>query len=147
MEKKNYGTEGNLNLKLIIAIARTTQFIKKGEGNKISDASLTIPQFSVLELLYHKGDLRICDIIEKTLSSGGNMTVVVANLEKTGLVERYKDPEDGRASLISLTDEGYEKISMLFPEHVEVINGLFGNLNMDEKKRLLKLLKKMTGRS
>lgn len=30
----------------------------------------------------------------------------VAELQKTGLVQRVPDPEDGRASLISLTDEG-----------------------------------------
>ena len=147
MKKKQYGTENDLNLKLMIALSRSMQYLRKGEMENISAAGLTISQFSVLEMLYHKGDLRICEIIEKTLSTGGNMTVVIANLVKEGLVLRRKDPEDGRASLLSLSEKGREKISELFPLHVETLDQLYSSLEMDEKRTLLGLLKKLTGRA
>ncbi|NRT87461.1 DNA-binding MarR family transcriptional regulator [Clostridium beijerinckii] len=57
-------------------------------------------------MLYHKGDLRVSEILEKTLSTGGNMTVVIDNLAKDNLIERRPNPKDRRASLISLSEKG-----------------------------------------
>ncbi len=146
MDKISYGTENELNLKLVIALNRSMQHIRKGESQQILDAGLTLSQFSVLEALYHKGDLRICEIIEKTLSTGGNMTVVVNNLIKEGLISRCKDPVDGRASVVTLTDKGRAIIGELFPRHVANIQSLMEGLDEDEKSQLLILLKKLTGR-
>ncbi|QEN08799.1 MarR family transcriptional regulator [Oceanispirochaeta crateris] len=146
MNKISYGHENDLNLKLVIALARSLQYLHRGEGKNIQDAGLTLSQFSVLEALYHKGDLRICEIIEKTLSSGGNMTVVVNNLVKDGMVARYQDPDDGRASKICLTDKGRSIIDELFPRHIESLRSLFTSLKEEEKLQLLKILKKLTGK-
>lgn len=67
----------------------------------IKQVGLTAAQFGVLEILYHKGNLRIGEILEGTLSTGGNMTVVIENLEKTGFVVRYPDPRmEGRVSYV-----------------------------------------------
>jgi len=96
-------------------------------------------------VLYHKGALRVQEIIEKTLSTGGNMTVVIENLVKDDLVMRYKDPEDKRASLISITDKGKAIIEDIFPRHVENINEIFSTLTVEEKKSLVSLLKKLSG--
>lgn len=96
-------------------------------------------------MLYHKGALRVQEIIEKTLSTGGNMTVVIENLVKDDLVMRYKDPEDKRASLISITDKGKAIIEDIFPRHVENINEIFSTLTVEEKKGLISLLKKLSG--
>ncbi|MBB6215507.1 DNA-binding MarR family transcriptional regulator [Anaerosolibacter carboniphilus] len=106
---------------------------------------MTVAQFGVLEILYHKGDLRICDIIERTLSTGGNMTVVIDNLEKEGLVGRYSDPNDRRASLISITEKGKKLVEEIFPKHVENISEIFDVLSSEEKQSLIKLLKKVSG--
>jgi len=46
-----------------------------------------------MEALYHLGDLKICEIIEKTLSTSGNMTVVIRNLEKESYITRYQSIE------------------------------------------------------
>ena len=84
--KKSYGKENDLNLKSLVVLSRSFQSVHKREIKTIREGGLTVAQFGVLEILYHKGDLRICDIIEGTLSTGGNMTVVIDNLEKEGLI-------------------------------------------------------------
>lgn len=58
---------------------------------------LTSSQFAVLEALYNKGDLKICEIIEKILTTSGNITVVIKNLEKEEFISKYPDPEDKRS--------------------------------------------------
>jgi len=124
-KKITYGELSDLNLKTLIALSRTTNNVHRKEYKTIKEGGLTVSQFSVLEVLYHKGDLKIQDIIEKTLSTGGNMTVVIENLVKDGLVIRYKDQEDKRVNLISITEKGKAIIEDIFPKHIENINDIF----------------------
>ncbi len=142
--KKSYGKENDLNLKTVIALNRSFQSVRKRELKTIKKGGLTLAQFGVLEVLYHKGDLRICDIIEKTLSTGGNMTVVIDNLLKDGFVVRHPDPNDGRASLIGISNKGIGIIEEIFPEHVENIGAILSPLTSEEKQLLIDLLKKVS---
>lgn len=142
--KPTYGEANDLNLKALIALSRCFQSVRQREMASIRAGGLTLPQFGVLEILYHKGDLRVRDILEGTLSTGGNMTVVIDNLEKEGLVARKPDPEDGRASRICLTEAGRERIAGIFPGHVENIGTIFQVLEPEEKKELVRLLKKVS---
>lgn len=147
MDNKNitYGELSDLNLKTLIALSRTTNNVHKREYKTIKEGGLTVSQFSVLEVLYHKGDLKVAEIIDKTLSTGGNMTVVIENLVKDGLVTRYKDPEDKRINFISITKKGKDIIDEIFPKHIENINEIFSSLTIEEKQSLIGLLKKLSG--
>jgi len=144
-EKNTYGELVDLNLKTLIALSRCTHNIHKREYKTIKEGGLTVSQFAVLEILYHKGDLRVCEIIDKILSTGGNMTVVIDNLVKGNLVKRCTDPKDRRVNLISITEEGKNLISDIFPIHLENINEIFSNLTSEEKRNLISLLKKLSG--
>lgn len=106
MDVASGSAKDQLNLKLIVALTRCVQSVHRREAPVIQAASFTMPQFGVLDLLIHKGDQKICQIIEKTLSTGGNMTVIIDNLEKLGLIARCDAPEDRRAKVISLTRKG-----------------------------------------
>ena len=144
-EKIYYGELSDLNLKSLIALSRTAQNVRKREQRTIKEGGLTVSQFAVLEILYHKGDLRVCEIIEKSLSTGGNMTVVIDNLAKEDLVRRCIDPKDRRVNLISITEKGRKIVSDIFPKHLENINEIFSVLTAEEKKNLISLLKKLSG--
>lgn len=145
-KKKSYGIENEMNLKLIIGLTRTASFHTRMTQSTLSEYNLTIAQFGVLEVLYHLGDLKICEIIEKTLSTSGNMTVVINNLERDGYIQRYTSAEDKRVSMISLTEKGKILIAEVFPIHVARVYKHFENLNYDEKEQLLLLLKKLNGK-
>lgn len=145
MKKNNsYGEHNDLNLKTLIALSRSFQSVRKREVTTIRKGGLTIAQFAVLEILYHKGALRIAEIIDGTLSTGGNMTVVVENLRKEGFVIRKKDPDDGRACLVEITKKGEQYIEAIFPEHVKNISQIFDALSTQEKQQLIQLLKKLS---
>src|SRR5690242_21642582 len=55
-------------------------------------ADLTVGQFGTLEALLHLGPLCQRDLGRKLLRSGGNITVVVGNLARRGLVRRARGP-------------------------------------------------------
>ena len=130
--------ENELELSTLIVFTRAEHTIHKKEFKTIKESGLTIAQFGVLEALYNKGDLRICEIIEKILTTSGN----IKNLEKDGLVKKNSDPEDKRSCIISLTDEGRKVIENILPNHINNIRNIFEVLTDEEKITLKNILKK-----
>jgi MarR family transcriptional regulator, 2-MHQ and catechol-resistance regulon repressor len=106
-------------------------------------AELTITQFGVLDALHHMGPLCQSELAEKLLKSGGNLTLVVDNLEKAGLVLRERDPADRRFVVVKLTDEGQAFIAALFPKVVAKVTREMGALSSTELADLGRLCKKI----
>lgn len=104
---------------------------------------LTIGQFAVLEMLYHLGPQNQRCIGAKTLRSPGNVVTVVDNLERNGWVLRKKHPDDRRAYLVQLTDEGREKIAAIFQDHLQRLKEIFGVLTPEEIVSLGEMSKKL----
>ncbi|HEL1093631.1 TPA: MarR family transcriptional regulator, partial [Streptococcus equi subsp. zooepidemicus] len=105
-------------------------------------ANLTPTQFSVLEVLYSKGSMRINKLIGSLLATSGNMTVVLKNMERNGWISRCQDAKDKRACLVQLTPEGKALIETILPEHIKRVEALFSVLTETEQKQLITLLKK-----
>ena len=103
--------------------------------------SLTESQFNVLDALYHLGHLTQKEIGKKLLKSGGNITLVVDNLEKLGLVERRRGEKDRRTFTVHLTVEGRNKIKFVLPGIVKFINEEMNILTSKEQLELQKLCK------
>lgn len=130
-------------LNAFIKLMRATESLNNRLNRHLSEAGLTVSQFGTLETLYHLGPLNQRSIGEKLLKSGGNITMVIDNLEKCGHVKRKKDPTDRRAVLIHLTEKGEAFIRDFFPRHLEKIKEEFSVLTESEKKQLAELCKKI----
>lgn len=129
------------NLKMVIALNRATNQLNRRAATIFRKHGLTFMQFAVLEALYHKGDLKIGEIVEKILATGGNMTVVIRNLAKSNLIEKRSTPEDRRAAIISLTAKGREIMDRTFPDYLEDLRAFMNHLGDSEKKSLVSMLK------
>ena len=75
-------------LALIIKLTRCLDAVERKTLCHLGDVDLTVSQFGVLEALYHLGSMCQRDVARKVLKSTGNITTVIDNLEKRGLVER-----------------------------------------------------------
>jgi MarR family 2-MHQ and catechol resistance regulon transcriptional repressor len=116
------------------------------EARMLSHGSLgdlTLSQFAVLEALYHLGPLCQGALSSKLLTSTGNMTLVLDNLEKRGLARRVRSSEDRRMVSIELTQKGVEKIEQVFPIHVQVLVEEMSVLTAAEQAELGRLLRKL----
>jgi MarR family 2-MHQ and catechol resistance regulon transcriptional repressor len=109
----------------------------------LSATGLTISQFAVLEALYQLGPLSQREIGKKILRSSGNITMVIDNLEKNGLVRRERHEADRRFFIVHLTDKGYHLINKIFPPHAAVIAKDLGVLTAAEQDALARLCKKL----
>lgn len=143
MEKKIYLEKDLLNLKLFLILNRCGLSVNKNIYPIFKKENITEAQFYVLELLYHKGDMKIKEIVEKTFSSGGTMTVIIDNLEKEFLILRKQDPRDKRSSLISITEKGYSVVEKVFNVHIKNLDKVLMVLGDNEKENLIDLLRKL----
>jgi MarR family transcriptional regulator, 2-MHQ and catechol-resistance regulon repressor len=130
-------------LNAYIKLMRCSASVSQRVHARLQQFGLTQSQFGVLEALYHLGPMCQKELGEKLIQSGGNITMVVNNLEKHGLVIRLRDEVDKRYILVHLTWRGTEMIKEIFPQHVEDIQGCFEVLSAEELSQLEDLLRKV----
>lgn len=131
------------SLNIYTKLMRASESVTSRVGRKMSDAGLTISQFGVLEALLHKGPMCQRDVAAKILKSTGNITLVIDNLEKQGLVTRERSLEDRRYYTIVLTDKGRTLIGSAFAEVEAAIIYELSALTEDEQEVLGQLCKKL----
>lgn len=124
-------------------LSKTAGQLRRRVYAGLSDARLTESQLSVLELLLQLGALPQKDIAKNLLVTGGNVTMVVDNLQKRNLVVRNRWPEDRRVVHVDLTPLGRETIESYFPRHVEKVTGALGCLSREEQEQLVLLCDKL----
>jgi len=144
MSTKFEGSEKQrLALDLFIKLERASNSVSYRINSFIVESGLTVSQFGTLEVLHHLGPLHQNEIGEKLLKTGGNITMVVDNLQKRDLVKRIRSKEDRRYIKRHLTDKGQEWVSRIFPEHVNHIEHEMSVLDVEEQKQLNALLRKL----
>ncbi|MAT40885.1 MAG: MarR family transcriptional regulator [Anaerolineaceae bacterium] len=130
-------------LNTYIKLSRAMDSVQACLLNGSSMKELTISQFGTMEALYHLGPLCQNELGSKILKSNSNMTTVIDNLEKRGLVRRERDTNDRRMIIINLTDTGKQLIESVFPEHTKNMVKIFSALSNEEQKTLGDLLRKL----
>jgi len=126
-----------------IKLMRAAETINSAVNLSLSKFGLTESQFNVLDALYHLGPLSQKELGNKLLKSGGNITMVIDNLEKDAFVERKRGKEDRRIFFVHLTTEGKEKLEETLPEQVNIITNVMNRLSKTEQIELQRLCKKI----
>nr|WP_314114099.1 MarR family transcriptional regulator [uncultured Leptotrichia sp.] len=134
--------EKNSDIHLQIILQKAVKSINNKIGKDFREKGITVSQFSVLDVLYTKGEMRVCELIEKALSTSGNITVVIKNMEQKGWLYKKTCPTDKRAFLVGLTNEGKKLFETLLPEHRNEIKNTYSILSSEEKQELIRILRK-----
>jgi len=87
--------------------------------------------------------MKVGEICAKMLVTGGNMTLVLDNIEKLGYVERVPSKDDRRAIQIQLTPAGQKLFEDVFIKHAENISQAMSVLSASEQETMGVLLKKL----
>ena len=140
---KTYGERTDKAMKTVVRLEKASLKITNLTVNYLSKHNLTFNQFKVLEVLYHLGDLNIGSITKLTMSTPGNITVVVKNLKRDEWITSIKDPNDSRASILSITQKGKDIIEEVFPNHAKNLTNALEILSDEELNTLYDLLNKV----
>ena len=105
------------------------------------DFDVTLPRFDLMAQLYrHPTGLKMGELSQRLMVTGGNVTGIADQLAKEGLVTREPDPADRRAWRISLTAAGRKAFAQMAALHEQWVIDLMRGLSDGERAQLHGLL-------
>jgi DNA-binding MarR family transcriptional regulator len=122
-------------------------FLQRSMGNWWRFArttGLSMPQFSLLTQMYHRGACGMSGISERFEITPAAASQMVDKLVQSGYVVREEDPTDRRAKTLNLTPKGRQLIDAGNEERYRWVEDLAGKLNAEERARIVEALEVMT---
>lgn len=134
------------SLRLWVIMSRAYAAIAEHASADVARHGLTIAEFAIIEVLYHRGPMLLGEVQRKILVSSGGITFLVDRLTAKGLVERRTCTSDRRARYAALTPKGEALVAEIFPEHATAITHAMQALTPEEQNVAADLLRTL-GRS
>lgn len=130
--------EIRLWLRLLVCVGLMEQEIR---ARLRTTFGITIARFEILAQLYRvETGLGMKELSARLMVSKGNVTGLIGRMEDAGLIERRRDPVDGRAQTVSLTPKGRKLFDKMRPLHNEWFRDMMQGFNRRDMKQLNDLL-------
>lgn len=107
-------------------------------------SGLSMPQFSILMQLHHKGPCGMSQISERFDISNAAASQLVDKLVQSGYIERAEDPNDRRAKVLQIAPKGKELIDAGVKERHRWLDELVKTLSVNEKEKISEALTILT---
>lgn len=134
-------TSLRLWLRLLTCTTLIENCVKKGLRG---DFQTTLPRFDLMAQLARFPDgLKMGELSQRMMVSGGNITGITDQLEKEDLVERMTLPTDRRVWRVRLTDKGKKTFEAMANVHEDWIVELMNDLTLEEQRLLYSMLGKL----
>src|SRR5438477_10357625 len=131
-------------LRIWLRLLTCTQMIEQRVRSGLRERfATTLPRFDLMaQLERHREGLKMNELSRLLMVTGGNVTAIVDQLEKEGLVERLDEPADRRAFRIRLTRGGERTFAEMARAHEDWVVEMLSGLTRREQDELLRLLAK-----
>jgi len=132
-------------LRLWLKLLSTSQLIENNIRELLRvEFDFTLPRFDLLaQLQRHPEGLSMSSLAELMMVSGGNVTNIVKQLEKDGLVNRMTQAKDNRSFIVTLSSEGLKRFEKMALAHEHWIISLMDGVKPDELLSLMDNMDKL----
>src|SRR5436190_392191 len=117
--------------RLRLAVTRMARRLRQEAGVDLGPS-----QVAALATIERHGPLSPSELAEIERIKRPTATRIVRHLEEGGLVERVKDPADGRASILSVTGAGRRLLKRLRERKTAYLAKRLGRLDAEERRTL-----------
>jgi DNA-binding MarR family transcriptional regulator len=124
-------TQADLAVRLRLVIARTARRLRQEAGEELSPS-----QGAALATIDRHGPLTPSELAARERIQRPTATRVIARLEEAGLVDRTRDPDDGRSSLVGLAPAGRELLVRVRTRKDAYLSRRLRDLDADERATL-----------
>jgi DNA-binding MarR family transcriptional regulator len=133
------------SLRLWLRLLTCTHLIENNVRKALAaQFKTTLPRFDLMAQLERApGGLQMGELSRRMLVTGGNITGIVDQLERAGLIVRTEDPGDRRVYLVKLTKEGRRQFAHMAIEHESWIVQLFADIPKREQRTLNESLSRL----
>lgn len=141
----NYKNNMDFDEKIVAALLRASETIKKDLDITYKNYGLTFSQYNVLRILNNSknGQNKVSITSKIMLVSSSNITGVTQRLEKSGLILRKQDPADERITVLEITAKGSRILKNIRDAHLSKISSYLKDFSSDKKRNLLEDLKQV----
>src|SRR5512135_2892363 len=122
----------------------SSQYAMRSWTRHARATGLSMPQFSILMQLYHRGDCGISDISDRFAITTAAASQHVENLVQAGLIGRTEDPRDRRAKQIQLSEKGRALIQHGFGARYQWIDQLASAIDPRDQEKITEALAILT---
>jgi MarR family transcriptional regulator, 2-MHQ and catechol-resistance regulon repressor len=126
-----------------LVLMKAHRAVQRHAAASIASLELGLSDFVVLEMLLHRGPMKVNDIGRKVDLTSGSITTAVDRLQARGLVSREVNREDSRSRIVQLTAKGRTLIRAAFAAHAARLEKAASALSAKERAELVALLKKL----
>ncbi|HRH87873.1 MAG TPA: MarR family transcriptional regulator [Rubrivivax sp.] len=135
-------SDDHLSLRLWLRLLACSTDIETEIRKRLrAQAGMTLARFDYLAQLHrHPEGLRMSALSRYMMVTGGNVTGLTDELEKSGMVQRESEPGDRRSVRVALTPKGRKVFEKIAREHERWVIELFGGLAEAERHQLHDLL-------
>jgi len=116
----------------------------RGWGLFAKSTGLSMPQFSLMMMMHHKGACGMSEVSERFEITAAAASQLVEKLVQSGFILREEDPHDRRAKLLNLTDAGQELIKQGIEQRYQWVEQLASKLDAEEKSKVVEALALLT---
>jgi DNA-binding MarR family transcriptional regulator len=135
----------HLAIRVWLRMLACTNLIEGRVSGKLRESfDTTLPRFDFLsQLERNPNGLRMTEISQRMMVTGGNITRIADQLVAEGLITRTTAADDRRASIVRLTPSGKRAFGEMAREHETWIVSMFAGLRESERRQLFALLAKL----
>lgn len=113
------------------------------EHEIVRKSGITLSQMHTLEVIGLYGNSKMKLLADKLGVTTGTLTVMVATLEKKGLIVKQPNPDDSRSIIISLTEEGEKYYREHHKYHHDLVKNVSSVLSEEQIKQANEIIEKI----
>ncbi|WP_200301237.1 MarR family winged helix-turn-helix transcriptional regulator [Streptomyces adelaidensis] len=111
--------------------------------NVMVSEEITSPQFAVLNTLVDEPGLDQRTVGERVGLDRSTMSEVISRLGRRGLLDKVRDPQDGRRSLLRLTEDGVRRHRKLTVRTARMNQVFLAPLSATEQEQFFELIRRV----
>src|SRR3954465_12046282 len=132
---------------LVDDLIRAAAHLEPELEEALAEHGLTRPSYLVLSALLAAPEHRLSqrDLMASVRRTSGTLSVRLARLERAGYVDRERDADDRRGSIVTLTDRGPEGVEPARPAYEDPAARLAAGLPDDDREQFAERLRRWLG--
>lgn len=126
-----------------IAVARVNQIVRRAMGEGLASVGLDLPHYEVLAAVFRYPGLTQQELADKLLVGRSNLSMLLPDMERRGLIARRPDAEDRRLRRLFLTPEGEAQAREGLAIQVRLIEHMMGSLSAQECEQIGEMMRRV----